>query len=182
MSLDSCLSVTDEGTCPTCVHHVPMLPREGTEAHLPGPVQPPLRVQRHDGAEGCMQARQRVAEGDVGAHRRPVWVAIEVPAIIGMGDWLSARPCQMVRAKGCRPPRFPVMVTVIGRINGDQKCSLKTTSLRRSRGAQSVTEDFKRGLCPSWEHWDFSAIYIVSQGRPLMLGYANTGCYTEVTL
>ena len=40
----------------------------------------PLPVQeRHDGAEGGVQARQAVAQGDVGPDRRPVQVAVQVP-------------------------------------------------------------------------------------------------------
>lgn len=34
--------------------------------------------QRHDGAEGCVQAGERVSKGDIGAHRRSVGVAVEV--------------------------------------------------------------------------------------------------------
>ena len=45
---------------------------------LDGGVRPAMK-QRHDGAECCMQTRERVAERDVGPHGGQVGVAIEVP-------------------------------------------------------------------------------------------------------
>ena len=68
-----------------------------TGSHLTCALEAAARMQRHDGAEGRVQARQRVAQRDIGPHRRPVRVAVQVSVEQAAGGegWWDSPPTRM---------------------------------------------------------------------------------------
>ena len=83
-----------------------------TAAHLPRRPLFPLAVQqRHDCAKRRMEASQRVAQADVGAHGRAVGIAVDVPATGHCWKASKAALLSHPAPPPCAPPPPPPQPT-----------------------------------------------------------------------